>query len=169
MYEEVFDHDICAECGGKCCKHGSCLAHPNDFGDTHEQVIKNLRSALESGMWIVDYWEGQCPSLPEGAEGFFIRPRMIEDLDLHPERESNWCVPSWGGECLFLTPEGCSLDDSTRPLGGRSLVPKIDSLCIQTMKWKEDDRSENEKPTFALAWLPYEEEIWNMIRENDEW
>lgn len=169
MHEEVFDHEICSECGGECCKHGSCLAHPNDFGDTAEQVISNLRNALESGMWIVDFWEGECPSLPKDSEGFFIRPRMVEDLYLHPEREQNWCVPSWGGECLLLTPNGCSLDDHSRPMGGRSLTPKRgEDKCTQTMKWEDADHSENEKPTFALAWLPHEDEIWNMIVEHDK-
>jgi len=48
---EFFDHDVCAKCGGECCKHCSCLAHPDDFGSTPEQVMENL----EAGMAQKDY------------------------------------------------------------------------------------------------------------------
>jgi hypothetical protein len=146
---EFFDHAICAACEGLCCKGNSCLASPSDFGNTSEEVKKNLKEALQSGLWIVDWWENDCPGIPKKATGYFVRPRGIRD---DPDKIF---YPSWGGTCLFLMEDGCSLPDEARPLGGRTVEPKPGGIdhCIQHANAKKY----NEKPTFAKMWFPYNE------------
>lgn len=154
MFKEVFDKDICKACGGQCCKNCSCVAHPSDFGATTEEVLKNLEDAFESGMWIIDYWDGGCPGLPEDSWGYFVRPRNVGD---HPDGIK---VGSWGGQCLFFTEEkGCLLPDEARPMGGRTLEPRADDKCVQHAAYKGG----NEKPTFAIAWYPYEDALTEII------
>jgi hypothetical protein len=170
--KEAFDHETCAECGGRCCLNASCIAHPSDFGDSKESIREALLLAMQSGMWVIDYWEGNCPGLPKGATGYFVRPRMgnnaFGDLVgvmnlLLDKKESGWLVPCWGGTCLFLEEGGCCLPDDARPMGARTLEPRKSGSCIQHSLHQ---KSKNEKPTFALAWREYEDVIdWVLEQE----
>jgi hypothetical protein len=138
LVKEAFDHDICTACGGKCCKGSSCIAHPSDFGDNHSQIWENVKLALASGMWIFEYWDGDCPGLPDNVTGYFLCPRSItspKDILIYP---------SLKGQCMFLEETGCPFPDESRPMGARTLEPGIDR-CTQHAVFE----GSNDKPLFC--------------------
>jgi hypothetical protein len=50
---------ICAPCGGQCCKHMPGAASPEDFGAPDREAMRDrLRTAFDSGLWAIDWWEG---------------------------------------------------------------------------------------------------------------
>lgn len=156
--EGYINSDNCAACGGECCRQATCLAHPRDFGETPQEIKDNLLAALESGMWIVDYWDGDCPSLDEDEIAYFVRPRSIRDAC------ESWEYGSWGGECLFWSAEGCAIPPEARPLGGLALIPRENYKCGSDLKWG----GTNDKPTFALEWSKYVDIIEEILGKNDE-
>lgn len=139
---DYVDHTVCAECGGVCCKGASGITFPRDFGFTAVEIETALVAAFASGMWIVDHWEGYCPSVPDGSEGRFVRPRHDTDP----------CDPvecaTWGGHCLFLFADGCALPDDSRPTTCRSLEPaRKPNPCTQHI--------EDQKLEAARQWWRY--------------
>ena len=66
---------LCAACGGRCCQQapGECI--PQDFGNTYEEIKRNLSKALKSGFYSVDWWEGKSRAW-EGNRGFYVRPKV---------------------------------------------------------------------------------------------
>ena len=133
--------DSCAQCGCECCKRLPGSVHPDDV--SQEQVAE----MLASGRWAIDWWEGD--------------PR--EDFDKNKELEcAEYLRPaikgmegkrrdaSWGGECTFLTPSGCSLHETKRPRECIDLEPGEgfgDSEC-HTHDWS--------KQKIAIAWISYQ-------------
>jgi hypothetical protein len=151
------NHTMCAACDGECCKRmpGHCL--PSDFGETGSDIENNLATALQSGKYAIDWWEGDpranIPTEKRLSQAYFIRPATVENRGLFD--------PSWGGLCVFHTPEGCLLPDETRPYGCRMLKPdkESDKGCIQLGTNKQEA---------CVLWIPYHaviEQIGNAIQE----
>jgi len=153
MTRECFlNVELCAKCGGRCCKKMSGEAIPDDFGD-EENLHTAVLQALESGNWVIDWWEGDPRGLdsdnPEYVSpGYYLRPRVKTDC------AGNFCL-SWGGECIFLGKDGCVLAPEDRPVSCRLLEPKQDD-CIM--------HDGGGRRAAALAWLPYWEMLYNMPR-----
>jgi len=129
------NEDLCRKCGGKCCKSlpGGCI--PEDF---EEPLQESLTEALK-GDYAVDWWEG-----PGGdMEGYYIRPKIKGTGRIYD--------PAWGGECIFLGEEGCSLDPYERPANCRLLEPveEIEGNITCVLHGNMD------KYQLALYWLPY--------------
>ena len=125
---EYVNEEMCAACGGQCCKRLPGIASPEDFSlpDTTQLI-----EALKSGKWAVDWWEGNNPL-------YFVRPATKDAI-------GELFDPSWGGECVFLTEKGCSLPHDQRPSGCRLLEPK-EPHCIAHGAGKEEA---------GLAWEKY--------------
>lgn len=139
-YDSYEDKEICAACGGKCCKTLGGAAFPEDilrlFGEPLEAAVSK---ALASGDWVIDWWEGDPrEGINEIDRGYYVRPRSEGDDGL-------FC-PSWGGRCLLLTPNGCRLPLHLRPITCRALEPVADGKCILHAGGKREA---------ALAWLGY--------------
>lgn len=135
---------ICATCGGKCCKSLPGAALPTDFA---EPLADSLEAAFSSGLWAIDWWEGDPRGLayddPNAvSRGYFLRPRTVGKMQLYD--------PSWGGECVHLGNKGCALPYEKRPAGCRLLEPSRGPVC------PEHGGSKREA---AIAWLPYHKEI----------
>ena len=47
--------EMCAKCGGRCCKRMPGANSPKDFGLPNESLLKQ---ALESGNYAIDCWDG---------------------------------------------------------------------------------------------------------------
>ena len=110
----------CRACGGRCCKQLPGSAAPEDFGSTKEERVRNVTSALASGDWQLDRWEGEG-ELPEServvSDPYWIRPRALDG-------NTGVFSYTWGGQCVKLTTKGCSLPPRKRPFECRMLEPK---------------------------------------------
>lgn len=83
--------EICALCGGACCRHMPGAAFPTDFGSPFNP--RKLDEAIGSGYWAIDWWEGD-PRIKKDELGraYFVRARV---------KGKPIIDPSWGGECVF--------------------------------------------------------------------
>lgn len=137
--------DICASCGGRCCKSMSCEAFPQDIFGTEEPTYERLINFLKDGNWSIDCWEGDVrldcgQDIPDDEylyRCYYIRPRHVGVNTLFDF--------SYGGCCSFLTETGCSLSWEQRPTAGKSLKAYSVNDC----------HSEYGKKEAALAWVPY--------------
>lgn len=139
---------LCKICGGKCCKNMGCEVFPEDFKEiTREALIDKIKQGF-----CFDYWEGNPTSSSKNAGkiAYYMRARNKDAKDKIVDA-------SWGGECIFLTPTGCSLKESERPSGGRALIPNKDRNieCIKVIGYDKYD--------CAIAWLPYNDLIEDVI------
>ena len=104
------NNDYCKKCKGTCCKRMGCHLSPEDInGDITYDKLKRL---LDTGNYSIDWWEGE-ESL------YYIRMR---------NKNANIIDPSWGGECVLLTENGCSLNFENRSKGGRMLLARINEF-----------------------------------------
>jgi len=123
---------LCTECGGKCCKHYSGILWPSDIVPLEAETIAEM---LKSGNYVIDWYEGG---------NRFLRPKHKAD----PYNRGIY-EPSWGGECIFLTETGCSLEWDKRPLMCRAVKPS---------KGKCDSNTGGKKGA-SRAWQDYQEMI----------
>lgn len=102
--------EVCARCGGVCCKSYPGSVFPSDLEGVDEETIAGL---LVSG-YCIDWWEGDVYGKERGRS-CFIRPRAKGD-----ERVFS---PLWHGECVFHSESGCDLTFSGRPHECRMIEP----------------------------------------------
>lgn len=156
-----FEHpDLCASCGGSCCRQMPGAAMPEDFGDSLETIETSLREALSSGRWAIDWWEGD-PREGDPRDGserllgaYFARPAV---------RGSDGLFDTTVGTCTFLGDHGCTIFDA-RPSGCRGLKPSrsFPQDCAVQHSSKRDA---------AIAWIPYMELLFRVAQEieRDSW
>lgn len=116
--------DLCAPCGGKCCKRAPGKYVPSDFGASKDEIIANVAAALAAGTTALDYYEAHddIPNI------YFPRPAIVgyEGMQVHA---------SWGGQCTHLQPNGCAMTFARRPFQCRILQPRAGSLCIMPTEY----------------------------------
>ena len=134
--------NICSICKGFCCKRSPAIVYPEDIKG---ELKTGLKAILETGKYCIDWWEGD-------PEIYFIRPATKGN-------EGKLLDPTWGGECTFLTEEGCSLEFSERPEGCRFLRPN------SNYPYDCDAPDGHNKKHGADAWLPYQDMIKEIIEE----
>jgi Fe-S-cluster containining protein len=138
--------DLCAPCGGGCCKSMPGSATPEDFGAPDRAVmVTRIRSALASGTWSVDWWEGECGNFESPN---YLRPATVKG-------RGRIYDASWGGACVFHGDDGCKIFPS-RPSGCRGLEPSAGGSggCTVRHSSKED---------CAIAWGEYQAEIRRAV------
>lgn len=138
---------LCKACGGQCCTKLPGATLPEDF---KPNLQRNLKKALKSGYYAIDWWEGDALEQDtEKGRSYFIRPAT-------KEKKGVLLDPSWGGTCIFLGPNGCKLPFDSRPSGCKMLEPKPKGTrCIPRGASKQDS---------AVAWLKYESLIERIIK-----
>ena len=145
--------DKCSKCKGQCCKSQSCPVFPTDLEKVDKESIINL---IGKG-YCFDYWEGNPTDNIKynGLIAYFIRPK-------HKNYEDRLIDATWGGECIFLTDEGCKLLESERPSGGKAVIPKegFPNNCVVINGWNKKD--------CAVSWLEYHNIIKSAIKELNE-
>jgi len=127
--------NLCSKCQGKCCKNMGCHYSPRDF----KQIdVKTLKKLIDEGNTSIDWWEGDIFDKDDKGRDrtYYLRMR---------NKNSKIIDPSWGGECILLTEEGCSLSFYNRPMGGRGLIPN-EKDCID----------EYSKEDCCKEWYPYQ-------------
>lgn len=145
---DVEDKNICKECGGSCCKTQPGIVHPNQLGNTYEQVRSNVKSMLKNG-FCVDSWD---PDAEFADRIYYIRPSMkgYEDRKYHA---------GWMETCVFHSNDGCSLDREKMPFQCLALVPNKDNLCQYP---KESKASKRE---IVQSWKNFLKVFQNLIPE----
>lgn len=131
----------CKKCRGKCCKHMGCHFSPTDF---EELSFEYLKSRIEEGYISIDWWESD-----NGPE-YYLRMRHVKAPIVDP---------SWGGRCVLLTNEGCSLPFEKRPLGARSLEPHWNDIGCTIHYSKEQCKND---------WLAYEDILVKLVEHFSE-
>lgn len=128
---------FCASCG-KCCKSLPGAHVPDDFDI---DILEQVRSLLSGGRYAIDWWEGDVIEDGDLSAVMFLRPAT-------KGKEGVTYDPSWGGECTFLTANGCSLPRDKMPAECKALRPMSSA--------GGDCPSELGKQAVALAWRPYQ-------------
>jgi hypothetical protein len=111
-----------------------------DFNDISFESLKNI---IDKGYISIDWWEGDVFGNNRGCT-YYLRVRN-KDADI--------VDASWGGECILLTNNGCSLSFNERPKGGRGLIPKEDFNCEVTYSKKDSCRD----------WYPYQDILTKLV------
>lgn len=108
--------ELCAKCGGKCCKRCGCHFSPDDF---KEISFEALKKEIEKGYISIDYVDGEIILSNFGVYILRIRNQGAPIVDIGYERTP----------CILLTDKGCKLDYEHRPSGGRLLIPETEMEC----------------------------------------
>lgn len=140
--------NICAECGGFCCKKCGCDYFVNDI---ESFKIDELEKLLNTGhVSIVAFLEfkylnnnvlGAFPTL-------YLRERNVDRniIDLLSMKTT----------CASLTDNGCIYDLNNRPSGGATLIPKENMQCYSSV-----DRFEELK-----KWIPYQKVLEKLVKRH---
>lgn len=144
--------NLCSACGGRCCKSYPGIALPSDF---KKPIAKSLRTALSSGRWAIDWWEGD-PRVGRDklSQVYFVRPAVFG-------KEGALTDASWGGRCTFLGENGCQLPLQERPTDCHELEP------VKSLNWNNPEcishgKGKREK---VVCWLRYQALIQEIINE----
>ncbi len=109
---------------------------------------KGIKKLLSSGKYAIDYWWEEGMKGKTGKKAYFIRP-VVKGY------EGNLVHAGWGGECIFLTENGCSLPPWKRPRECRMLEP-MKGECKQHAIGKK---------RIVKRWLPYGHIIDEVLEE----
>jgi hypothetical protein len=151
FFENNEDPEICADCGGYCCKIMPGCSRPQEFGSTPQEIKENVEKALRSQKYAIDWYErGEDDEVGDDVEMYYLRPATM----MHAGRIFD---PSFGGICIFFEATGCMLPFDDRPYDCQNLKPEKGK---GTCGYEKDD-DQNAKYMAALAWKPY----WDMLQE----
>lgn len=168
LFPSTVRPDLCGPCGGACCQRMPGICSPEDWGAPDVTTMRErLATALASGRWAVDWWEGD----PRGGEynshdedwvythpervgrAYYVRPAIREN-------EGRVFHPSWGGPCTFHGTTGCALAHGEKPEECRALVPRRTSggSCRSLRGDKQD---------YAVRWLPYQQTLRDVAFDRE--
>jgi len=144
--DKVESRDICAKCGGLCCKKCGCDYFVSDFTNFKlDYLIEVLNTGRVSVVAFLNF-----ENLPNGKlicnPFLYLRARNInrDAIDLL----------SFKTTCASLEEHGCYFDLEHRPSGGSSLIPKEDGKCYNNV-----DRLEE-----ILKWAPYQKLLEKLVK-----
>lgn len=139
--------EICRECEGSCCKEMGCHYSPDDFKDLS---FESLKKEIDKGYISIDWWEGNpFDDNREINKAYYLRIKNVG---------ANIVDPSWGGECILLTNDGCKLSYNKRPKGGRMLIPDAYGPC----------ESKYSKQEAARDWYKYRDILSKLVKHYKE-
>lgn len=144
---EFFEPGAFCKACGKCCKSLPGAHIPADFG---LDLLEGTRAKLASGRYALDWWEGDVVTPEELTVVLFLRPATKGS-------EGKIYDGSWGGECTFLTADGCSLPRDEMPGECKALRPKGTP--------GGDCPTDFSKEQVALEWRPYQSLLAMLAKE----
>ena len=144
----VEDVALCRQCGGQCCQLTSGTCWPHDF---QEPLYENIKRALTSGWYILNYWDGR---FAQSHYHYFFNPHWVQPR--HTNKLSG-LINTGSGTCIFWSAKvGCKLPLDSRPTTCRMLIPKPDE-CIHSSKYTRKE--------MITAWLPFQCFLKTLIDE----
>lgn len=144
--ERIEDKNICAKCGGFCCKKSGCDYFVSDFDSLKlDYLITLLNSGKVSIVASLEFNRLKTGQLICG-QILSLRARNInrEAIDLL----------SFKTTCSQLTETGCAYNLDERPSGGASLIPGENMTC-----YSEVDRISELK-----KWEPYQKVLERAVK-----
>lgn len=120
--ESKWSRNVCAQCGGACCKSMPCAYAPDDFcagsPENREDSLRNsIKRSVAENRAVIDASGGQ---LIVRAPGLLDEAQKV----IHRSPQQG---PSPKNTCIFLKEHGCLMPESERPLFGRLIMPHITS------------------------------------------
>ena len=145
--------EICAECGGWCCKQMPGIFTPKQIGAPNKKKLReNLLTLLKTGKYSIDWWEGDPrEDIDEINRVYFFRPATKRALGRVQDA-------SWGGECALLTDSGCELSWKERPDECKYIIPISAGHC-------ERHKKARIKKQLCIDWLEYNDVIESVLEE----
>ena len=144
------NYNICAQCGGACCKRCGCHFSPEDFEIISFNYLKN---EIKKGYISIDYVDGEQIFQDLGA--YILRVRNKDAPIIDTGFRGN--VP-----CSLLTENGCKLDYEHRPMGGKLLIPPHDTPNFSgTLKRR--CHSEYDIDVCCREWMAHQEILYQLI------
>lgn len=145
------DKEICAACGGFCCKKSGCDYAANDFVSINK---KRLLEILEEGNVSI-VGATNIITLKNGKKicdpFLYLRARNTgrDVVDIF----------SFKTQCSMLREDGCEYDYTTRPSGGKNLIPKgLDEDGLPLCHGAESPLK------IALSWKPYQSLLAHAVK-----
>lgn len=150
--------DLCAACGGACCRTRPGIEAPGRFLAAEEPALA-LAAALASGEWVLAEhvglpWVDGVPPPDEDRYRVILypRPATVAERDAARAPDAVPTPPAGAGDsgladCVFLSPRGCRLPFPDRPRMCRSLEPSADGDCVAAWGRREA----------ALAWSRHQD------------
>ena len=140
--EKTCNPQMCAACGGRCCKTCGCSYFPSQLEMTKKAIKEKEGITIAKIRSIAMFQNLKTPIL-------FIRTSNIGEglLESKPL-----------GQCKFLTPKGCSFSYEERPLGGTLIVP-FQGLggCYSLYSVEE----------FIKMWQPHQQLLQEIVEIGD--
>ena len=176
--------EICARCGGKCCKNYPGIFKPEELGDNFlDRIGKDLVLVLDINVdpvmakeigipdealnLLVPYWEELKKEGLVGTNGAFssecfilaVRPKAKSDVAVINSTSSYKGV----GNCVcsfWRRKSGCKLSHEERPWVCKELVPRDNFICgngdsVFSSKFLDME--------LVRAWKPYQGMLWEWV------
>lgn len=143
---ELENKEICAKCGGKCCKKSGCDYFVSDFDEINKnkllEILATGNVSITSALRFKMLPSGQKYIVPF----LYLRARNKgrDIIDLFSLKR----------ECIMLTPTGCSYSFENRPSGGANLIPSKNGSC----RPYKDPYEEMAK------WTPYQSILSKLVK-----
>jgi len=147
--EKTENRNLCAECGGYCCKKCGCDYFVSDFENMKlDYLIDVLNTGRVSVVSFLDF-----KTLPTGKiicnPTLYLRARNInrDEIDLL----------SFKTTCASLEENGCYYDLEHRPSGGSTLIPRV--IDEEFACYNEIDKLEELK-----KWNAYQKVLERLVK-----
>lgn len=111
--------EMCAKCGGECCKRCGCFFSPDDF---EEVSYESLKAEMAKGYITIEHVDLDMYYMVGYAWVVRVRnqsdPVVVSSVYHRPN-----------SPCVMLGPDGCKFDWEHRPAGGKLLKPDNGLMC----------------------------------------
>jgi len=134
---------ICAECGGECCKRCGCHFSPDDF---EEISFDFLKKEIEKGYITITFFSAE--NLHRDIGAYILRVRNQNTPIVYSGTKES--------PCILLTENGCKLSYEDRPSGGKLLIPEK-KLKFIFNKEQRICPSRYSTRDCCYEWLPHKE------------
>ena len=149
MENEYENRDICAKCGGYCCKKCGCDYLVSDFDSLKleylDKILATGKVSIVATLSFKDLPNGKLAVTPILS----LRSRNIERniIDLLSLKKS----------CAMLTSNGCTYSLAERPSGGVHLIPNEKDF--------HHCHSDIDKIEELYKWLPYQKVLAKLVKK----